>query len=69
MSKLATSLPIIKMQNDSAKFENEFKKRVYGWVLRDTGKGAGKKLDWLLSELTEISNIIASGILTMKGRK
>ena len=123
------------MQNDSAKFKNEFKKRVYAWVLRlikfidnmpkdsvcsvmgkqllrsgtsvlanyieagsasskrdfinffthslksaneskvwlallrDTGKGTGKELGWLLNELIEISNIIASGILTMKGRK
>jgi len=123
------------MQNDSVKFKNEFKNRLYNWVLRlikfidklpkdsvcgvmgkqllrsgtsilanyveansasskkdfinffthslkssneskiwltllrDTGKGNQTELDWLLKELIEISNVLASSILTLKGRK
>ena len=123
------------MQNDNAKFKNEFKKRLYAWVLRlikfidnlprdstcavlgkqllrsgtsilanyieansassrkdfinffthslksaneskmwlslfkDTKKGDQKELEWLLEELIEISNILASSILTLKGKK
>jgi four helix bundle protein len=123
------------MENDKAKFKNEFKKRMYAWVLRlikfidklpkdsvcavmgkqllrsgtsilanyieansasskkdfinffthslksaneskvwicllrDTNKGDKKELVWLLKELVEISNIIASSILTLKGKK
>mgnify|MGYP001561692605 CR=1 FL=1 len=114
------------MQNDSAKFKNEFKKRLYKWtlnvikfidilpkdsvseimgkqlirsgtsvlanyieansassrkdftnffthslksaneskvwltLLKDTGKGSGKELSFLLGEVIEISNVIAS---------
>lgn len=38
------------------------------WIalLRDAKKGDSKKLDPLLSELTELANIIASSIITMK---
>lgn len=123
------------MQNDSVKFKNEFKKRLYNWVLRlirfidklpndsvcqvmgkqllrsgtstlanyieansasskkdfinffthalkssneskvwltllrDTEKGDKEELTWLLNELIEISNVLASSILTMKGKK
>ena len=123
------------MENDSAKFKNEFKKRLYNWVLRlikfidqlphdsvssvmgkqllrsgtsilanyieassasskkdfinffthslksaneskvwltllgDTNKGDQNELRWLLGELTEIANVLASSILTLKGRK
>jgi len=123
------------VQNDNVKFKNEFKKRLYSWVLRlikfidklpkdsicgvmgkqllrsgtsvlanyieansasskrdfinffthslksaneskvwlcllrDTNKGEQKETDYLLSELVEISNIIASSILTLKGKK
>ncbi len=123
------------MQNDSVKFKNEFKKRLYNWVLRlikfidkmpkdsvcnvmgkqllrsgtsilanyieansasskrdfinffthslksaneskvwmallrDTNKGNKEELNWLLNELIEIANIIASGIITLKGKK
>ncbi len=125
----------IKMENDSAKFKNEFKKRVYSWVLslikfidtlpkdsvgntmgkqllrsgtsvlanyieansassrkdfinffthslksaneskvwlsllRDTNKGDTALLKNLLDELIEIANVIASSILTLKGKK
>jgi len=123
------------MKNDSAKFKNEFKKRLYSWVLRlikfidklpkdstcnvlgkqllrsgtsilanyieansasskkdfinffnhslksaneskvwltllrDTDKGNKDELTWLLKELIEISNVIASSIITLKGKK
>ena len=123
------------MQNDSEKFKNEFKKRLYSWVLRlikfidvlprdsvceimgkqllrsstsilanyveansasskkdftnyfthslksaneskvwltllrDTNKGNQVELVWLLKELVEIANVLASSILTLKGKK
>ena len=123
------------MENDNVKFKNEFKKRLYFWVLkliryidklpkdsvcsgiskqllrsgtsilanyieansassrkdfinffthslksaneskmwltilRDVNKGDGKEASWLLNELIEIANIIASSILTLKGKK
>ena len=123
------------MQNDSAKFKNEFKRRLYNWVLRlikfidklpkdsvcsvlgrqllrsgtsilanyieansasskrdfinffthslkssneskvwlallrDISKGNKEELDWLLKELNEIANVLASSILTLKGKK
>jgi len=123
------------MQNDNVKFKNEFKKRLYNWVLhlikfidklpkdsvcnvmgkqllrsgtsilanyieansasskkdfinffthalksaneskvwlsllRDTEKGNKDELQWLLGELIEIANILASSILTLKGKK
>ena len=125
----------IKVQNDNAKFKNEFKKRLYLWVLRlikfidhcpkdsvcnvlgnqllrsgtsilanyieansassrrdflnffnhalksaneskvwltllrDLNKGNLTELKWLLKELIEIANILASSILTLKGKK
>lgn len=123
------------MENDKVKFKNEFKKRLYNWVLklikfidelpkdsvcnvmgrqllrsgtsiianyieansasskkdfinffthslksaneskvwltllRDTEKGNKDRLELLLNELVEIANIIASSILTLKGKK
>ena len=123
------------MENDGVKFKNEFKKRLYNWVLslikfidqlpkdstssvmskqllrsgtsilanyieansasskrdfinffthslksaneskvwlsllRDTDKGDKNRLESLLKELIEISNILASSILTLKGKK
>ena len=123
------------MENDNAKFKNEFKKRLYNWVIRlikfidklpkdsvgavmgkqllrsgtsilanyieansasskkdfinffthslksaneskvwlsllkDVGKGDGEEIESLLKELVEIANILASSILTLKGKK
>ena len=123
------------MENDKEKFKNEFKKRLYQWVLRlikfidklprdsvcavigrqllrsgtsilanyieataassrkdfinffthalksaneskmwltllrDTEKGDRAELEWLLKELIEIANILASSILTLKGKR
>lgn len=123
------------MQSDNAKFKNEFRKRLYDWVLRlvkfidelpkdsvsavmgkqllrsgtsvlanyveagsasskkdfinffthslksaneskvwlsllrDVRKGDEAELRWLLGELIEIGNVVATSILTMKGKK
>lgn len=38
-------------------------------LLKDSGKGAPEKIDELLEEITEISNMIASGVLKLKGIK
>ena len=51
----------------SLKSANESK--VWISLLRDTGKGDAKELGYLLDELIEISNILASSILTLKGKK
>jgi len=51
----------------SLKSANESK--VWLTLLRDTEKGDVSELEWLLSELVQIANIIASSILKMKGRK
>ena len=123
------------MQNDNAKFKNEFKKRLYDWVLRlikfidrlpkdsvcsvmgkqllrsgtsilanyieansasskkdfinffthslksaneskvwltlftNTNKGEQSELKFLLDELIEIANVLASSIITLKGKR
>jgi four helix bundle protein len=51
----------------SLKSANESK--VWITLLRDTGKGESKELEWLLQELTEIANVLATSILTMKGKR
>lgn len=51
----------------SLKSANESK--VWLCLLRDTDKGGKKELEWLLNELVEIANVIASSILTLKGKK
>ena len=51
----------------SLKSANESK--VWLTLLRDLNKGDEKELRWLLEELLEIANVLASSILTMKGRK
>jgi len=38
-------------------------------VIRDTNRGNPKEIMWLLNELVELSNILGSSILTLKGRK
>lgn len=43
--------------------------KVWLALLRDTNKGNKNKLEWLMQELAEISNILASSTLTLKGRK
>ncbi|MBI5466169.1 MAG: four helix bundle protein [Candidatus Kerfeldbacteria bacterium] len=51
----------------SLKSANESK--VWLALLRDTAIGDTKELNWLLKELTEIANILATSILTLKGKK
>lgn len=53
----------------SLKSANESK--VWLALFRDTRKkeDENKELQWLIKELIEISNIIASSILTLKGKK
>lgn len=51
----------------SLKSANESK--VWLTLLRDTAKGDTKELQWLLNELIELSNVIASSIITLKGKK
>lgn len=51
----------------SLKSANESK--VWLCLLRDTDKGDKKELEWLLNELIEVSNVVASSILTLKGKK
>jgi four helix bundle protein len=53
--------------NYSLKSANESK--VWLTLLRDTNKGSKDEIEWLLKELTEIANIIASSILTLKGKR
>jgi four helix bundle protein len=51
----------------SLKSANESK--VWLTLLRDTSRGDKKEIESLLKELVEIANIIASSILTLKGKK
>lgn len=51
----------------SLKSANESK--VWLTLLRDTHKGNQKELNWLLKELIEIANVLASSILTLKGKR
>lgn len=43
--------------------------KVWLSLLRDTQKGDKDELQWLLGELVEIANVLASSILTLKGRE
>jgi four helix bundle protein len=51
----------------SLKSANESK--VWLTLLRDTNKGDVQELNFLLNELIEIANILASSILTLKGKR
>ena len=51
----------------SLKSANESK--MWLTLLRDTNKGDQKELHWLLNELIEIANVLATSILTMKGKR
>lgn len=53
--------------NHSLKSANESK--VWVAVLRDSGKCDIGEANWLLHELEEIAKILASSILTLKGKK
>lgn len=51
----------------SLKSSNESK--VWLSLLKDLDKGDKAEIEWLLKELLEISKIIASSILTLKGKR
>ena len=51
----------------SLKSANESK--VWLSLLKDLDKGDKDEVEWLLKELIEISKIIASSIITLKGKK
>jgi four helix bundle protein len=53
--------------NISLKSTNESK--VWFALLRDSKRVKPEEVEWFLSELNEISNIFASSILTLKGKK
>ncbi|MBE0431003.1 MAG: four helix bundle protein [Dehalococcoidia bacterium] len=53
--------------NHALKSANECK--FWLGLLRDSGRGDGKTVDGLLKEATEIADILAASILTLKGRK
>ena len=53
--------------NHSLKSTNESK--VWVTLLRDLKKGNQKEAEWLLKELGEIANILASSLLTLRGKK
>lgn len=49
------------------KSSNESK--VWVAVLRDSGRASKERADWFLKELDEYSNIFASSILTIRGKR
>jgi four helix bundle protein len=53
--------------NTSLKSANESK--LWLALLRDSGRVKNENTLWLLGELNEISNIFASSILTLRGKK
>jgi len=53
--------------NHSLKSANESK--VWLSLLQDSGKGARREIEPLLTELTEIAKILAASIITLRGRK
>ncbi len=53
--------------NHSLKSANESK--LWLSLLRDSKRAGFEEVDWFLKELDEISNIFASSILTLKGKK
>jgi len=53
--------------NFSLKSANESK--LWFALLRGAGRAKKENVEWFIGELTEISNIFASSILTLKGRK
>ena len=53
--------------NISMKSANESK--LWIALLRDTKRVTKKEVEWFLAELDEISNIFASSILTLRGKK
>ena len=63
----SSKLEFKKYHEISLKSANETK--YWLGLLRDSGKGDKDKIAEILQEVTEIANMIASGILRMKGKK
>jgi four helix bundle protein len=61
------------MQNDKSKFKTSLKSanesKLWLALLRDSNRVKSEDVEWFLDELNEISNIFASSLLTLKGRK
>jgi four helix bundle protein len=53
--------------NTSLKSTNESK--LWFALLRDSKRASSEDVNWFLKELEEIGNILASSILTLKGKK
>ena len=53
--------------NTALKSANESK--LWLALLRDSKRTSAKKVSWFLNELNEISNIFASSILTLRGKR
>lgn len=63
----SSKLEFKKYHEISLKSANETK--YWLCLLKDSGKADKEKINILLSEVTEISNMLAAGILRMKGKK
>lgn len=66
-SSASSKKDFINFFTHSLKSANESK--VWITLLKDLSRGDKNELEWLLKELIEISKVLASSILTMKGRK
>jgi len=53
--------------NTALKSANESK--LWFALLRDSGRAKADEVAWFLRELEEIANILASSVMTLKGRK
>lgn len=49
--------------------ESANESKVWLSLLKDLDKGDRAEVDWLLKELIEISEVVASSILTLKGKR
>ena len=66
-SSASSKKDFINFFTHSLKSANETK--IWFTLLRDTEKGDAQDLEWLLTEIIEIANILASSILKSKGKR
>ncbi|MFZ3099632.1 MAG: four helix bundle protein [Minisyncoccales bacterium] len=66
-SSASSKKDFINFFTHSLKSANETK--IWFTLLRDTEKGDAQDLEWLLAEIIEIANILASSILKLKGKR
>ena len=57
----------INFLNFSLKSANESK--LWFALLRDSGRATAQEVDWYAREVNEVANILASSILTLKGKR